>query len=452
MIKFRPLSVSFLALVGLAAGCSAGAPGSSAPEDLATGVSSLTPVVSRDLTHEQWRLQMSKTPLPKEGCFSAVHPSTQWAEVPCSTGRHSHPPSPAMTLGAGPSAEQEHPAIVSADLEAASGPRAVHPLTSARASSGTLSSAEGSFPSVTGLTSENDNGKSNSFSLQLNTQSNLTNSAVTALCKSTATPASCKGWVQFVYWEGAAEIWYNLLGAGTKCPSSAWQNSGGVCYLEAPHSTTIPAQAISNLVNMTLTGSAGGATDTVIVTTGPGQMYAATNTSLFDLSLNWSYADFNVLGDASYGQAVFNSGTTLAVQLLTDTGNTSPLVCGPNDSTTGESNNLSVVPGSCCTFGGSSPGVLWTESNASAPSAYACPAGSCGAPNEPCCPGSTCHSGLTCYPLPASTQSACLSAPPPECGGKGQACCNGTRCDVGLKCTPESQTVAGHTITALLCE
>jgi hypothetical protein len=258
--------------------------------------------------------------------------------------------------------------------------------------------------------------------------------------------------VQFVYWEGAAEIWYNLVGAGNKCPSSAWQNAGGACYLEAPHSAAVSAQAISNLVNMTLTGTAGGATDTVIVTTGPGQMHAATNTSLVDLSLSWTYADFNVLGDASYGEAIFSSGTTLAVQLLTDSGSTSPPACGPADSTTGESNDLSIVPGSCCTFGGSSPGVLWTESNASAPIAYACPSGSCGAANEPCCPASTCHSGLTCYPIPASSATSCLSAPPPACGGRGQACCNGTRCDVGLKCEALSQTVDGHRLTAFECE
>ncbi len=128
---------------------------------------------------------------------------------------------------------------------------------------------------------------------------------------------------------------------------------------------------------MTLTGVAGGATDTVIVTTGPGQLHAATNTSLFDLSQSWTYADFNVLGNGSYGQATFNSGTTLAVQLLTDSasGNTSAPTCGPYNSTTGESNNLSFVANSCCTFGGNAPGILFTESNASSPTAFACPAG-----------------------------------------------------------------------------
>jgi hypothetical protein len=452
MINVRPLSISFLALAGFAAGCSAGAPGYSAPEEPEpkADTASLDAVVSRDQAREEWRRQMSKTPPPKEGCFEAAHPSMEWVEVPCATGRHSLPPSATMTMRAGLSGDVTED--VSSSSGASGGARRPNPFASAKVPSGTMLSAEGSFPSASGLTGENVGGTANSFSLQLNTQSNLTSSAITALCNATATPASCKGWEQFVYWEGAAEIWFFLLGAGGKCPSSAWSNSGSFCSMEAPNSAAVPAQAITNLVNMTLTGSAGSTMDTVTLTTGPGQLYVAANKSVLGLSTSWTSADFNVLGDSTGAKALFNSGTTLAVQLLTDAGNTSPPTCNPTGSSTAESNNLSVVSGSCCTFGGSSPGIRWTESNATSPVAYACPAGSCGAANEPCCPGSTCHSGLSCYPLPASTESACLSAPPTPCGGKGQGCCSGTRCDVGLKCEPISQTVDGHRITALVCE
>ncbi len=242
-------------------------------------------------------------------------------------------------------------------------------------SGGTISWAEGSFPNAT-ITGESDDGTANDFSLQLNTQTNLTNSAITALCKLTATPSSCTGWVQFVYWRGAAEIWYNLIGSGGTCPSSAWsKDTAGNCYYEAPNASTIPGQAISNLPNMTLTGTAGGATDTVTVTTGPGQMYAATNTSIFDLSPEWTYADFNVLGNNTLDIATFKPGTTLGVQLLTDspTGNTSAPTCGPYNSTTGESNNLTFVSGSCCPFGGEMPGIQFTESNVAGATAPACP-------------------------------------------------------------------------------
>ena len=355
MLSFRLRSIPLFTFTALAVACSSGDPAGIASVPPGAGSSSLgssSPVPSR----EQWRRVMSKTPLPKEGCFDAIHPSVQWVEVPCATGRHSPPPHRPMTT------------------RTIAGSGGVRPLTSGTVSSGTISWAEGSFPSAT-VSGENDNGTSNDFSLQLNTQSNLTNSAITALCKSTATPSSCTGWVQFVYWEGAAEIWYNLIGAGSKCPSSAWQNVSGSCYYEAPKTAAISTQAISNLVNMTVTGVAGGATDTVIVTTGPGQMHAAINTSLVDLAPDWTYADFNVLGNGSYGTATFNSGTTLTVQLLTDsaTGNTSAPTCGPYDSTTGESNSLTFVPGSCCTFGGETPGIQFSESNVSGAAAQACP-------------------------------------------------------------------------------
>ena len=405
MIKNRYRSVSLMTLAALAAGCSAGAAGNSAPEERAspraTTVTSSIEVAPRDLATEQWRRQMSKAPPTKEGCYEAVHPSMEWVEVPCATGRHSPPPHRQMTTPPGSPAENSYPGAVlgpvapdpspagdapelgranaepssKAPEGATAGSDAIRPLTSGTVSSGTISWAEGSFPDAT-ITGENDNGTSNDFSLQLNTQSNFTNSAVAALCKSTATPSSCTGWVQFVYWEGAAEIWYNLINTGSTCPSSAWSNVNGSCYYEAPKTSAIAGQAISNLPNMTLIGIAGSATDTVIVTTGPGQMYAATNTSILDLSPEWTYADFNVLGNGSYGTATFNSGTTLAVQLLTDsaTGSTSAPACGPYNSTTGESNSLTFVPGSCCAFGGETPGIQFTESNASNPTAQACPA------------------------------------------------------------------------------
>jgi len=211
---------------------------------------------------------MAKTPTPKEGCFDAVHPSTQWVEVPCGTERHSPlrvAPRPRRRLerrscrSRRERARHRRPRARSRHRRSfARGPR-----------SGTFPASHlghgadrhhlhgcGVFPGVT-VSSETDNGASNVFSLQLNTNASLSNSAVTALCKSTATPASCTGWVQFVYWQGAAEIWYNLLGAGSSCPSSAWQNLLGSCYLEAPKTATISGQPISNLVNMSVTGTAG---------------------------------------------------------------------------------------------------------------------------------------------------------------------------------------------------
>ena len=390
MISIRLRSISFVTLA-LAAACSAASPGTSTPEDpRSPGATTLTPsltgVPPLEQAKAQWRRQMAKTPTPKEGCFDAVHPSTQWVEVPCGTERHSPPPGRPATAPAGSNAG---PVVLDANgpgtavpalghataeaLPAAPEAEPFRPLTSGTVQTGTISTAVGSFPGVT-VSSETDNGASNVFSLQLNTNASLSNSAVTALCKSTATPASCTGWVQFVYWQGAAEIWYNLLGEGSSCPSSAWQNLLGSCYLEAPKTATISGQPISNLVNMSVTGTAGGATDTVIVATGPGQLHAATNTSLFDLAASWTYADFNVAGNESFGTAQFGAGTTLTLQLVTDsaTGSTSPPTCNPSGNTTGESNSLTFVPNSCCVFGGSTPGISFQESNLSSAKPQTC--------------------------------------------------------------------------------
>ena len=482
MIRARLRSVSFLPLVAVAAACSAGAPGSSLQEESVspgapTVMSSRAPVLPRDLAKEAWRRRMSKTPVPEEGCFVAVHPSTQWMEVPCGVGGHSRPPSMPRTMRTDDASSERGGASGASSSRASEVAGRLDPFTAATVPSGTISWAEGSFPDATGLTGETFAGVSNDFSLQLNTQLSLTNGTIRSLCHSTATPLACSGWAQFVYWGGCAEIWYFLINAGGTCPSAAWQEDGSDCYIKAPNWAPLSGQAISNLVNMTVTGVAGGATDTVIVTTGPDQMYAASNASLLDVSRGWTYADFNVLGDGTYGEAIFNPGTTLGVQVLTDTGNTSPPTCEPNVSSTGESNDLAYVHGSCCAFGGAVPGILFTESNVSPPPpAFPCPTSSgCGGPNQPCCVGqcttgfacaagscvpcgasyqpccidSTCNAGLGCFPTSyGSSDASCM----PLCGGRGQTCCAGSRCNSGLACKAVSVTVDGHRLTTFECE
>jgi hypothetical protein len=205
----------------------------------------------------------------------------------------------------------------------------------------------------------------------LNTNANL---AATTLCSQAGSPSTCSGWVQFVYWGGYSQIWYNLVGVGSKCPG-IYGSQTGPCYYRAPNESAVPAQDITNLVNMTLTGLAGGATDTVIVTTGEGHMYAAANTSLVNLSAaGWTEAEFNVFGNDSGAEASFNAGTTLNVQLLTDNATASAFVdqCTPGG-TTAEKDSLTLVPGSCCPLGGDTPGILFSESNVSGATASACP-------------------------------------------------------------------------------
>src|SRR5262249_13680947 len=103
---------------------------------------------------ETWRISMARVPLPKKGCFEASYPHKEWREVrPVKA-----PPYP-MLPRRGPRAF-----VVGNGND-----------ISAQAPTGLITTAIGSFDSVTGVTSEsgqiNNTGPAvaNAYSLQLNT-------------------------------------------------------------------------------------------------------------------------------------------------------------------------------------------------------------------------------------------------------------------------------------------
>jgi hypothetical protein len=299
----------------------------------------------------EWHKAMTAAPSPKTGCFEATHPSTEWVEVPCSTTRHSHPP------GGTPGLRAPAPAVTG-------GVPQIGPGWMATTSGGHISQVVGSFFDVN-VSSENQNGQQNDFSLQLNTNSNINIPAT--LC---GTRANCNiGWEQFVYWEGDAEVWYILFGYGSSCPpnppNASWSQPSGTkdCYLNAPNRSKVPSQKITNLGNMTVTGVAGTTNDAVTVTTGDGKLYKATNTSYLNLINSWTFAEFNVFGNNSYANATFGANSTLSVKLSLTNGTTASPTC-TSGSTTGETNSLNLVPASCCASGGTSPAITFIESNA----------------------------------------------------------------------------------------
>ncbi len=136
----------------------------------------------------------------------------------------------------------------------------------------------------------------------------------------------------------------------------------------------MPAEPITNLASLTMTGTAG-SSDAVTMTTGNGTLYSMSQASVLGLSAGWSTAEFNVFGNANGTEAVLNNGASIVVQTLTDS--VSPTTNAPTCSSagfTGETNNLNLVAGSCCAFGGDVPGIQFTESNVSGATAQACPA------------------------------------------------------------------------------
>jgi hypothetical protein len=134
-----------------------------------------------------WRRGMTQVPVPRPGCFTANYPNTRWQEVPCVT-----PPAVPFPPARGPQPDT-----------IGNGHDASAEVT------GLISTAVGSFDSVTGVTSESGPNGANEFSLQLNSSF-----FITSTCSGAQNPPLCKGWQQFVlssFQANAAYMQYWLL-------------------------------------------------------------------------------------------------------------------------------------------------------------------------------------------------------------------------------------------------
>jgi hypothetical protein len=235
-----------------------------APEDRAqTQNATPAPAPSAQTLHD-WRTQMRHVPLPRAGCFTVSHPSTEWLEVPCTTP----PARPYLPRRSVRSDMVGNGTDVSAEV-----------------TSGFISEAIGSFDSVTGVTSETGpvpppgtGSALNQFSLQLNT-----NFFTTPMCNGAATPSQCLGWQQFVYSNtGVAFVQYWLIFFNTTCPAgwitSTVSGSSEIdCFMNGSNSLSVPIQTIANLGNLSLTGQANaGGMDTIIMAVGS-TLYSAQN-------------------------------------------------------------------------------------------------------------------------------------------------------------------------------
>jgi hypothetical protein len=310
---------------------------------------------------------MSNTPAQQAGCFVATYPSTRWQASPCVTA----PLVPLLS---------SLPSTVGYGVDEV-----------ARSSGTSIGSSFGSFQSITGLTSETDvcvapflslcgNGQgTNRYTLQDNTNTFTTSTTYTG-------GKSATGWEQFVYTNyvtcqgtlcsgcllsGCILIQYWLLGYGSSCPStgppggSSWIESSGSCYANSP-AYGVPSEAASNLANLVLKGYANfGSNDEVVFCISGGSCYAVAITyQVLNLYQHWLDAEFNVVGWGNGSQADFNSGTSITVvNTLKDQGGNVIVPSCVNTGTTGETNNLNLVPNSC-TPNSSNGQIVFTESNA----------------------------------------------------------------------------------------
>jgi hypothetical protein len=288
----------------------------------------------------QFQTDIAKVPLPKQGCFEATYPKREWHEVPCKPA----PPYP-------------QPPRHGARADVVGNNNDVSP----QVPTGFISNAIGSFDSVTGVTSEsgliNNKGAAvaNAYTLQLNT--NFFTSTACAGSPNTG----CLGWEQFVFENsgsaGGAFIQYWLIKYNAACPSGAgWTqfsfpaSTDIYCYKnDSGGAVPVPAQPVTNLSQMTLSGTVGAGGDNVVFSSG-GTAYSRAGDNSVNAAAGWKVAEFNVFGDAGGGQANFNSGSALAVRTRTIYGGAGAPTCLAQGFT-GETNNLSFGP----TAPGSSP-------------------------------------------------------------------------------------------------
>jgi len=298
-----------------------------------------------DPEREVFLESMSLIPFPGKGCFKAVFPNKIWQPAECAS-----PP-------------------------ATPNPRALQPradrLTVGKGTdyfllsdSPSITSATGSFPSVNGVKSVYSPTvmQPNTYALQMN--SNTFNSS---FCD------NCTVWQQFIFSQSQCGqrqpcvfIEYWLLNYSSSCPPGWYRGTVSDCFLNAM-GTIVDPPLIEDLAKLKLKGTVSTTTadntvvDAAVLLTADGTVWAAQGTP-FGLAGAWQGAEFNLFGDCCGYGAYVNSGSNIEVKLGVDNGTvsctTDPLLFAGG---TAETNNLSLVLGSCSATGGSSPAIMFTE-------------------------------------------------------------------------------------------
>ncbi|HKO18908.1 MAG TPA: hypothetical protein VJU82_08485 [Acidobacteriaceae bacterium] len=256
-------------------------------------------------------------------------------------------------------------------------PQSVGNGTTLKLRTNAITGINGTFPTVTGVTSESD-GTANSFSLQINS-----NTFSTWKCSSFGGGPNCVGWQQFVFENNGSAAWvymqYWLIGFGVgPCPTGGtviYQHSTQIptaCFGDSAK-TSVPVQTINSsaaLASLALGGAVGAGLDTASVAVGSTAYSANGSSSELNLSNNWNEAEFNLFGDGGGKTATFNggaAGVTVGINMAVAHGGSTAAapVCGTGGIATAEQNNLTLVPGSCCPYRGvgSTPGLTFLETS-----------------------------------------------------------------------------------------
>ena len=313
---------------------------------------------------DSWHESIKHIAPPTEGCFHATYPSVIWQKEACVpvSAHHAIVP-PHFTKSA---------KKIQAQNSAAATDTAGDGNDFSAKTSSLTSSAVGSFPSVTGVTSKSNG----DYTLQLNT-----NMSASSDCNATYGYSSCSTWEQFIYattgedtsgtppqayiqnWIFLSDDDYNSVG----CPSG-WgsYDPQDACYTDSDAVNTADV-ALTSLANVKLSGSAStNGNDTVIFTNGTSAKSVSQSGSTLSIGSTWKQSEFNVVGDGGGSGLSFNKGSKLTVKIqVADGKTTAPTCVGPsNGGTTAETNNLTL--GKCTATAGTSsanPSIQFTESN-----------------------------------------------------------------------------------------
>jgi hypothetical protein len=317
---------------------------------LACGAS--TSVVGSTTTSQQdWKTRIAQTALPRKGCFKAAYPTLDWQEIPCKIAP-TYPQGPGHGL-------QPKPVGGGGDTD-----------LSAKAPTGFITTAIGSFDSVSVTTESGPIANTgpaiaNAYSLQVNT-----NPFPSMACKGSPNPG-CQGWEQFLFANHGSSAWtyvqYWLLHYDAPCPSGAsWQQfsftgspdsscykNNTTCPTSPACAVSVPFQPVSNLGQLSLSGTVGTTGDSVTMIavdpdTGLPTAYGTAGDNAVDAAAGWNIAEFNVFGDGGNqdggGQASFDGNPAIHVRTRILYGGTAAPLCWPQ-SFTGETNNLNLNPG-----------------------------------------------------------------------------------------------------------
>jgi hypothetical protein len=340
--------VSLSTLMLSVAACDVPEPdGAPAPERVTLGA---VPQIAN--TRDDWHAAMRDLALPSKGCFTSDFPRVEWKQVACAK-----PPE----LPYPPKRGGLRPQTVGNGTD-----------WSAQVSSGLISAAEGSFDAVAGVTTVDSTGTGgvSEFSLQLNTSF-----FVSPACAPSPNPG-CRGWQQFIYSNtGFAFMQYWLIQYNTACPAG-WNTfmfgPSTYCWRNSPGGVPVPAQLVSNLINMKLGGTAVAAgNDSVSIDTGGGPMSAVNADSLLTLSGAWTDAEFNLVGDCCGSDATFNAGSSVTVHTTVHNGTMNPAVCA-FEGFTGETNSLTLVGTPALLGPLPAPGIVFDQRNVAPFTAASC--------------------------------------------------------------------------------